>query len=96
MNAFEEFVLLVPESKEYSLEYMAKLENTSNKNKFISFINERRGESIIDVAVQYCDVYGIDIESVANFIKTNDILLSRIRIEAEDINMVEKLERLPI
>ena len=96
MDNIENFDLLIPESKEYSLENMAQLEAVSNKNKFLKFLNARKDQPIIDVAVQYCDVYGVDIESVADFIKNNNVLLSKIRIEAEDINMIEKLERLPI
>lgn len=97
MEDIENFGLLVSESKEYSLESMAKLEIDTKRDKFYKFFLERKSDSsVMDVAIQYAEMFGIEIETVAEFIKTNDVLLSQIRIEAEEINMIEKLDRLPV
>lgn len=97
MEDIENLDLLVSESKEYSLESMAKIEIDTKREKFYKFFLERKSDStVMDVAIQYSEMFGIEIETVAEFIKTNDVLLSQIRIEAEEINMIEKLDRLPV
>ncbi len=50
----------------------------------------------MDAVVLYCDRRNIEVESVANLIKNNEILKSKIQIEAEKLNFLPKTEHLDL
>jgi hypothetical protein len=50
----------------------------------------------IDAVVYWCEENDFEIENVAAAIKTNDVLMSKIQIEAENLNFLKKTARLDI
>ena len=97
MNNDDEIDLIVSETTEQSLAQMTKLELISSKEKFLNFLKSRKSDdTILDCAVKYCEAYSVEIETIASFIKNNDVILSQLRLEAENMNLVEKLDRLPV
>lgn len=50
----------------------------------------------IDAIVHWCEQNKIEIETIANFIKKDGILKSKIKLEAENLNYLKKGARLPI
>lgn len=56
----------------------------------------RDGSDIIDAVCYWCEVNGVDIETAASLIKKDQVLKSKIRFQAEELNIIEKSARLPI
>ena len=50
----------------------------------------------IDAIVYYCEMYDIEIESIAKLIKNDPALLAKLQEEAEGLNFLEKISRLPL
>lgn len=50
----------------------------------------------IDAVIYHCEKNGIDIETIASIIKTNENMKEKLRIEAEDLNILPRRARLPI
>lgn len=50
----------------------------------------------IDAVIHWCDENNFDLESVATAIKENAVLVSKIQIEAENLNFLKKTARLDI
>jgi|TARA_B110000211_G_C14049763_1_gene540665 hypothetical protein len=58
--------------------------------------NILRGVPYIDAVIAYAESYGLEVESVGEIIRKSPVLKAKIYREAEDLNMVEKLTRLPV
>jgi precorrin-6B methylase 2 len=54
------------------------------------------GTSRIDAIIHYCEKNNIEPEVVADAIKNNMKLIADIRLEAEELNYLPKIPRLPI
>ena len=54
------------------------------------------GVSYIDAVVEYAEKNGLEIEVVGQIIRKSPLLKANIYKEAEELNMVEKLVRLPV
>lgn len=52
--------------------------------------------SYIDAISDYCERRGYDIEALGKKLSRNETICARIRIEAEEANLIEKTSRLPI
>lgn len=52
--------------------------------------------SYIDAVIVYCEKRGLETETVSSLILKNPNLKSKIAMEAEDLNLIEKSARLPI
>lgn len=50
----------------------------------------------IDAIVMYCEKNNIEVESIANLVKNNDVIKSKVQIEAENLNFLPKTARLDI
>ena len=50
----------------------------------------------IDAVMHYAEKHNVEIETIASFIKSSQILKSKIASEAEDLNMIKKSARLPL
>lgn len=50
----------------------------------------------IDAVVMHCEKNNIEIENIIPLIKNNDLLKSKIEIEAENLNFIPKKIRLDI
>lgn len=75
-----------------------KFAESLNTDRIVNGIKEyiRSGETYIDSIIEYSNREGIEIELIGDIIKKSPTLKSKILEEAEDMNMVKKLERLPI
>ena len=54
------------------------------------------GVPYIDAVVEYAEKNGLEIEVVGEIIRKSPLLKANIYKEAEELNMVEKLVRLPV
>jgi len=52
--------------------------------------------SYIDAVLFYCESNGLDEEYVGSILTKNPALRSKIEIEAEQLNFLQKTDRLPI
>lgn len=50
----------------------------------------------IDAIVMHCEKQNIEIENIIPLIKNNEVLKSKIEIEAENLNFIPKTSRLNI
>ena len=50
----------------------------------------------IDAVMHYVEKHNVEIETIASFIKSSQILKSKIASEAEDLNMIKKSATLPL
>jgi hypothetical protein len=50
----------------------------------------------MDAIMIYCERNNMEVETVADIIKHNSILKAKLQIEAESMNMMKKISRLPI
>jgi len=50
----------------------------------------------LDAIIYYCEIYDVEIESIAKLIKNDPALLAKLQEEAESLNFLEKISRLPI
>jgi len=50
----------------------------------------------IDSIIKYCEDKNIEIELIATYINRDQVLKSKIRIEAENLNNLKKGDRLPL
>lgn len=50
----------------------------------------------IDAVLLWCEQRNIEIELIANHIKKDHVLKSKIQLEAENLNILKKGARLPI
>ncbi len=62
----------------------------------IEEIKKKSGTDYIDAVIDYCTKNNIEIETAASIIKSNSSIKSKIQIEAEELNSLEKTGRLPI
>lgn len=61
-----------------------------------NIVNSTGGTDYMDAIIHYCDKNGIEIESIAKYIKKNVVLKAKLQEEAEQMNFIQKTARLPI
>jgi predicted aldo/keto reductase-like oxidoreductase len=59
-----------------------------------SFID--KGVPYIDAVCEYAEKNGVEIEVIGQMIRSSPILKAKIQYEAEELNMMDKTDRLPI
>lgn len=70
--------------------------------KVDNFFNEvyelqiKKRMDTIDAVVHWCEVNSIELELVADLIKKDPLMTSRIQVEAENLNYLKKHARLPV
>ena len=70
--------------------------------KSISFIEEieslhiEKSIDYIDAVLMWSEKNNIEIDVIANFIKKDDMLRSKIQVEAENLNILKRGRSLPI
>ena len=50
----------------------------------------------LEAVMSYVEKNNVEIETIASFIKSSQILKSKIASEAEDLNMIKRSARLPL
>lgn len=67
--------------------------------EFLSEIHnlaKKPDSNYIDAIVHYAERHGIEIESLAELVRKNPNLRSRVQDEAEDLYMMERTAKLPV
>jgi|TARA_B110000503_G_C6858405_1_gene293790 hypothetical protein len=82
----------IPDNQD--LEILNKLNSEFIMNDIASLIS--KGVPYIDAVIDYAERHNLEIEVIGEIIKRSPVLKAKIYREAEDLNMVEKLVRLPI
>jgi orotate phosphoribosyltransferase len=54
------------------------------------------GSTLMDAIVEYCENLGLEIEAVVPLVNRNSNMVSRLRMEAEAVNAIEKVSHLPL
>ena len=55
-----------------------------------------KGTTFIDSIVNYAEQHNIDIDVVGQIVRESPVLMASVHEEAESLNLVEKINRLPI
>lgn len=50
----------------------------------------------IDACIMFCEKNNMEVEQIASIIKSNQNIKSKIQIEAENLNYLKKISRLPL
>jgi len=72
--------------------------NKLNSEHIINDIAEviSKGVSYIDAVIDYAERHNLEVEVIGEIIKRSPVLKAKIYREAEELNMVERLVRLPV
>jgi hypothetical protein len=54
------------------------------------------GISYIEALTQLAERFGIEVEVLGDIVKRSNILTAKVRLDAEELNLIEKTSRLPI
>jgi len=76
-----------------------KIVNIKSASDFvleIEMIVKEKHCEYMDAIMIYCERNNMEVETVADIIKHNSILKAKLQIEAESLNMMKKISRLPI
>jgi hypothetical protein len=73
---------------------MPTREEISEFSNIIVKMADASGYTCMDTIIEYCDKIGIEVEVAATLISAS--LKSRIREEAQSINLIKKSARLPL
>jgi predicted aldo/keto reductase-like oxidoreductase len=55
-----------------------------------------KGVPYIDAVVEYAEKNEVEIEVIGQMIRSSPILKAKIQYEAEELNMMDKTDRLPV
>jgi uncharacterized protein YeaC (DUF1315 family) len=76
-----------------------KIVNIKTPSDFVleieMIVKDKRCE-YVDAIILYCERHNIEVETAADLIKHNSVLKSKLQYEAETMNMMKKISRLPI
>lgn len=69
-----------------------------SQEEFVAYVERlvSLGADYVDAVLTYCSERGIEIETAGAMIRNNQVLRSRIQVEAENTNVLPKIARLPI
>ena len=70
-----------------------------NNNTFVNDIEKlcnTKNIEYIDAVIMWCTTNKIEIEYIANLIKKDPVLKSKIQLEAENLNILKRSARLPV
>jgi len=54
------------------------------------------GSTVLEAIVEYCHDRNLEVEAVVPLVTRNSNLVSKLRMEAESINSIEKTSHLPL
>lgn len=69
-----------------------------NVEGILKYIEDKQSpeSSYLDCIINYAEEYNLDIDIVGEIVRDSPILLSYVYEEADSMNLVEKIQRLPI
>lgn len=62
----------------------------------VELLCKSKNMDYIDAVVMWCENNKIEVEYIANLIKKDPVMKSKIQVEAENLNVLKKSARLPI
>jgi hypothetical protein len=69
---------------------------TNNAIEDIEKLRKVKNMDYIDAVVMWCETNKIEVEYLANIIKKDPVMKSKIQVEAENLNILKRSARLPI
>jgi hypothetical protein len=69
---------------------------TNNAIEAIEYLRFSKDIDYIDAVVLWCETNKIEIEFIANLIKKDPVMKSKLQNEAENLNILKRSARLPI
>lgn len=72
------------------------LPKTADFSADVRCLIKEKNMEYIDAVVHWCEINGLEIEYAAGLIKKDPLLMSKIQLEAEDLNYLKKSARLPL
>ena len=69
---------------------------TNNAIEAIEHLRFSKNIDYIDAVVLWCETNKIEIEFIANLIKKDPVMKSKLQNEAENLNILKRSARLPI
>lgn len=70
------------------------IENLVNVSQKIENLVSTHGVDYIDACLLYCEKNGVEIEQLADILKKNPNIKSKLQFEAEQLNFIKKTQRL--
>jgi hypothetical protein len=62
----------------------------------IEVLHKSQDIDYIDAVIFWCEKNNIELELIASLINKDQVLKSKIRVEAENLNIIKKGDRLPL
>lgn len=75
---------------------MEQLPKTATFSADVRKLIEEKKMEYIDAVVHWCETNNLEVEYAAGLIKRDPYIMSRIQMEAEDLNYLKKSARLPL
>lgn len=75
-----------------------QLINEINVEEIMGYIRTKMelGATYIDCIINYAEDFNVDIEVIGEIVRNSPVLMAAVHEEAEGLNLVEKVNRLPI
>ena len=76
-----------------------KIVNIKSSSDFVREIEKlviTKNIEFFDAVLHYCEMNNIEVETAASLVKQNAALKAKIQIEAENLNLMKRVARLPI
>lgn len=75
---------------------MIKLKTSNNILREIETIVSCKGISYIDAALYYCEQNNLEPDMIGDIIRASPVFKQKVQIEAERLNFLPKVTRLPV
>lgn len=72
------------------------LNKIRNFNAEVETILKEKKVNYIDAVVMWCEANNIEVEYAADLIKKDMVMLSKIKADAEDLNILKRSAQLPL
>lgn len=72
------------------------LQRTTNFSSEVEVIIQEKKVNYIDAVVMWCEANNIEVEFAADIIKKDAVMHSKIRADAESLNILKRTAQLPI
>ena len=72
------------------------LQKLVNFTSEVEFIIQEKRVNYIDAVVMWCETNNVELEYAADFIKKDAVMHSKIKADAESLNILKRTAQLPI
>ena len=78
------------------MEALSLIQNNFNFVEEVESLKQSKNVEYIDAIVMWCDSHKLDIETAANWIKSDPVMKAKVQVEAENLNILKRGARLPL